>query len=758
MEDKHLENLVSTDYIVDTEESQSKGVTALNVGGDSKIVSSELVSDMVVEGIPVNALEVLDLNEDTVILDKTVNQNSYGNSSIKSLKGADRVRRRPGVMFGTDDINGAFHTVKEVVGNSLDEARAGFGKDIYVKRYTDGAISIEDNGRGVPMGWNEEEERYNWDLIFNELYAGGKYETEGTDDSVYEESVGLNGLGVASSQYTSAYMNVISYRRDFITKKDFIKGYPVEEELVTEANTSGKIGTFIKWKPDPTVFTNTNITFKMLLKYCESQAHLEGVNFHISDESTDEEIVIEGKSITEFLQEKVGDKALAVLSKTLRRKGIEIVEGSYQDRHHSFDEIKKKYSVRCNMSVVISEEIDTIQSYFHNSAEMTVGVHSSAFNDGVSKFFKDIGKENGVNITAYDYKNYINVIASSYSNSDVISYANQTKTGVSNKFVYDIVKDTVIEVLTEAKAKGLTSVMTLIDRVVNSAYARKKAKELEAQLKAVNKASSGKKPPKMVDCESNDKEKKELFIVEGDSAKGACKQARDSYYQAILPVKGKTLNCLKAPLEKILQNEEIKALIGALGCGIEVAGTGISVFDIASCNFKNIIICTDADVDGFQIRVLLFTFFYRFMPTLLKSNKIFVAETPLFEVVLNTKESLFAYTVEEKDCILAKLEAEGTKYKRINRSKGLGENDPDMLWTTTMNPETRRLTPLNMDINNPMVGAIVNMLFGTDPNKERKRFIFSMLEEGLEDILDTVNAFEMLEDTEENDIMNEETV
>lgn len=709
---------------------------------DTNNTNTDTTAESTVVEKTVEVLNFTDTNVDAN--SKNVNQNSYNDSSIRSLKASERVRRRPGVMFGTDDINGAFHTLKEVVGNSLDEARAGYGKDIYVTLHKDKAFTVRDNGRGVPMGWNEDEGRYNWDLIFNELYAGGKYADEGSDESVYEESVGLNGLGVASTQYTSEYMNVISYREDVISKKNFIKGSPDDEDLVVIPNTTGEIGTMIKWKVDPMVFTDTNFTFKMVRKYCESQAHLEGVNFHLYDEANDERVVIEGKSIAGYLQDKVGNKALAVIEKSNKNKGVERTvvnkEGDVRER---------KFSARCNVALIISEEMDTEHMYFHNSAEMSVGVHAKAFNDALNKFFKDIGKQNDVSITSYDYKDYLNIIVSSYSNADAISYANQTKTGVSNKFIYDIIFNTVLDILDESKAKGLGAMNTLIDKVVNSAYARKKAKELEAQLKAVGKATKGKKPSKMVDCQSNNPKEKELFIVEGDSAKIACKVARDASFQAIIPVKGKTLNCLKTTLDKILNNDEIQDLIGAIGTGIEVAGTDISMFNEDDCNFRDIIICTDADVDGYQIRVLLFTFFYKFMPTLLKHQRVFVAETPLFEIVINSKESIFAYTVEEKDELLAKLEAEGKKYKRINRSKGLGENDPDMLWKTTMCPETRRLTPLTIDANNPMVRAVVNMLFGNDPNKERKKFIFSMLEEGLEDIIDTVNTFEDLDILEE---------
>ena len=637
-------------------------------------------------------------------------------NSIKQLKGADRVRLRPGVMFGSDNIKGAFHTVKEILGNSLDEARGGFGKEIELVYYMDGAISVRDYGRGVPMGWNKEEKRWNWDLVFNELYAGGKYD----EDEVYKYSVGLNGLGAAAVQYVSEYFVVESYQGKKMFKKEFKKGNPIGDGLIEVDLDSEQHGTFIKWKIDNEVFRNTNFKFKDFIDYCEGQAHINNVNFILTQESTGEVVQIEGKGIEYYLKEQVGDKVIDILTKKEKSEGLE--------------ERNQKYTAECEVCIAITDETDSKQMFFHNTANMTTGFHPQAVTDAISGFFKALGKKNGVTIMPYDYNDYMSILVSSYSN--ITSFANQTKDGVDNKFIYDIVKRTVTDLLEESVAKGLESMNILMENVVNAAIARKKAKELEAQERQIRKTTGGKKAKaeKYVDCRSNNPKEKELFILEGDSALGSCKSARDSAFQALLPVRGKTLNCLKAPIKQVLESPIIKDLIITLGCGVDIGGSD-NLFDINKLQFNKVIICTDGDVDGYQIRVLLYTVFYRLMPELLRKGHVYIAETPLFEIVLSGKEeSIFAYTVEEKNKILAELEKKGKKYKKVNRSKGLGENTPDMLWNTTMNPKTRKLVRLDMDVNDENVQKMSNMLFGADVNKDRKDYIFEALGKGIVDI------------------------
>lgn len=669
---------------------------------------------------------------------------TYNDSSIKALKGAERVRIRPGVMFGSDDIKGAFHTVSEILANSLDESRAGHGKAITVTHHTDNSISVLDEGRGVPMGWNEDEGRFNWDLIFNELYAGGKYEVSDAEgDTEYEFPLGLNGLGSAATQYTSEFMNVTSWRKDSIFKKSFLKGEPTADELTTEVNNTGSTGTLVHWKVDNEVFPDTSFTNQMFKDLLESQAHLNALDITFIDENNGETVVYNGVSIEQYLVEKLGGNVIDVLSKSSTSKGIE--KG-------------KPYRAKAEIVLAITNETKSKQMHFHNTATMRVGVgvHAVAFETAITSFFKKVAKEHGVSIIPYDYQDYLSVLSSTYSS--VTSFANQTKDGVSNGFVHDLIYNTVMDILDEAVAMKKESITTLVGNVVTAALARKKAKELEKLEREVNKLTGGRKrekAEKYVDCKDRNPSRRELFIVEGDSAKEACRNARDGEFQALLPIKGKPMNGLKAKIEDLMNNQEVKDIVNTIGTGIDVAG--LDTFDIEKRQFERIIITTDADIDGQQIRVLLYTIFYRLMPQLLEAGLVYVAETPLFELEMSNGESWFAYTLEERDQFIEKARKERLVIKKTNRSKGLGENDPDMLWHTTMNPDTRRLVQLKIDIKDQIVRDVSNMLFGDDLGKERKGFVFSLLETklgedvALSELIDTIEALD-------EDILVEEAV
>lgn len=694
--------------------------------------------------------------------------NTYNDNSIKALKGADRVRLRPGVMLGSDDVRGAMHTVYEIVGNSADEAREGFGEQIIVKYHEDGSVSVQDFGRGVPMGWNEKEQRYNWDLIFNELYAGGKY-TELQDEMNLEEvdpfnmklyRIGLNGLGSAATQYSSEWTKVVSRRPEGVFTKHFAKGVPTDEELLVEPNETGETGTFVHWLPDTEVFSSIDFTTQMFKLYLETQSHLNELKIVLIDErhSNGEVTEYRGEGIESYLREKIGDSnVVEILSKQEGTKGYE--NG-------------KPYVAMVDILLAITKELpNSVYMHHHNTGVMKIGVHHQAFDDAVGRFFKNIGTANGVKITPYDYNGYLSILSSSYST--VTSFANQTKDGVSNMFIYNMVYNTVLDMLDEAVAMQKESITTLVDNVVTAALARKKAKEIEAQERLVSKVTSARRPKaeKFTDCREKDPKKRELFIVEGDSAKGACKNARDAKFQALLPIKGKIVNGLKASLEDLLGggkdkdgkpkkgNKEVLEIISTLGTGVDINGSS-ELFDIEKLQFDKIIITTDADVDGYQIRVLLYTIFYRLMPQLLEAGKVYVAETPLFELEMSNGESWFAYTLDEKAELEEKARQSRLSIKKINRSKGLGENNPDMLWLTTMNPETRRLVKLDIDIKDQVVRDISNMLFGNDPTNERKGFVFSLLEEKLgEDVLlnDLIETVESLEG-EREELVEEEAI
>lgn len=660
----------------------------------------------------------------------------YDDNSIKSLKGAERVRKRPSVIFGTNDVKGAFHTIVEILANSLDEARAGYGKKIHVTYHKDGSISVKDEGRGVPMGWNELEGRYNWDLIFNELYAGGKYDEDGDD---YEFPLGLNGLGAASTQYASEWFEVVSKRDGKVFKKRFEKGVPLDNELHVEEASDDKTGTYIRWKPDTEVFTSVNFTNDMFVSYLESQAYLNGVTIIFENENNNTEVIFEaeGKNLEDYLKlnlEKKQSTVLDTFTKEVKKSG---------------SENGKKYRAKGSIVLGISEDKKGIELHFHNSSPMTYvhGVHQSAFQSAVVEFFKSIGKQHGYKIIPSDFEGYISIISSTFSN--VTDFAHQTKTGVSNYFVYEMVYEMVKDVLEEAYAMQKKSITSLIEKVLYEAEKRKMIKQLEEQQKFLNnvvKESKKMKSEKLVDCVSKDNTKTELILVEGESAKDACVKGRNRDYQAVLATRGKPINALKAPLDKLLENKQVREIISAIGAGVETED--VSAFDINNCRFSKIIVTTDGDIDGQQIRVLFYTIFYRLFPTLLKEGRVYVALTPLYEIIVKEgskgTKSYFAYDVKEYEAILSDLNKKGKQVVRIKRSKGLGENNPDMLNYTTLNPETRRLVQLKIDPKEQIVFDISHMLFGEDPTKERRDLILSLLEDKLGKDYDVSDLFDIV--------------
>ena len=516
---------------------------------------------------------------------ENLNAATYTDESIRALKGADRVRMRPGVMLGSDDLNGAFHAFKEILGNSLDEARAGFGSKVIVTLYKDGSISVEDFGRGVPMDWNENEQRYNWQLVYDELYAGGKY-----DDSEYKFSVGLNGLGATATQYTSAYMDVISRRDGKKYTMHFEKGVGIGE-LIIEDTDRETTGTYTKWKPDDEVFSDTKITFKMLKDYCNGQAHINSITIQLIDEANpSHNIEIVGQGIKYCLVEAIGkDKVIETFD---NEDAPDIIKTT-----HGTNARGVEFSAKIEFVIAITDETPTKQLFFHNTAEVHGGQHGYAFRDVLTEFFKQAGKAAGVQIQPYDYNDYISTIISTYSN--ITSFANQTKDSVNDAFIYNLIRKGFEEKLTELVAKNNPVIKEMVDRAVNRALARKAAKEAEMLARKAKKAVANKRsePEKFVACLEKDPKKRELFIVEGDSALGSCKDARDADFQALIPLTGKTLNCLKASVDKILDNTVISDLIQVLGCGIEL-GSKMDTddfFDINKLKYDKIIICTDAD-------------------------------------------------------------------------------------------------------------------------------------------------------------------
>ena len=615
----------------------------------------------------------------------TKKREEYGNESIQSLKGADRVRKRPAVIFGSDGIEGCEHAVFEIISNSIDEARAGYGDKITVTRYKDGSIEVEDFGRGCPVDWNSNEQRYNWELLFCELYAGGKYDAGGD----YEYSLGLNGLGLCSTQYSSEWMDVEICRDGFLYNLHFEHGENVGG-LKKEATARKKTGSKIRWKPDDQVFTDINVPLEWFQEVIKRQAVVNaGLLFILRDQKPgggfENYEYLYQNGISDYVKELVGSE------QTLT--GVQFWQGERIGRDR---EDKPEYKVKMQFACCFSNRVKLIE-YYHNSSHLEHGgspekAVKSAFVSQIDAYIKNSGKylKNESKISFQDVEECLILVSSSFSSQT--SYENQTKKAITNKFVAEAMTDFLKHQLEVFFIENPDDAARVAEQVLINKRSRENAEKTRMNLKKKLTATMDmtNRVQKFVDCRTKDIYKREIYIVEGDSALGACKQGRDSEFQAIMPVRGKILNCLKADYDKIFKNDIITDLLKVLGCGVEVkskANKELSSFDLDNLRWSKVVICTDADVDGYQIRTLILTMLYRLTPTLIEKGYVFIAESPLYEI--NCKDdTYFAYTEEEKTRIIEKL---GKAKYTVQRSKGLGENEPDMMWLTTMNPETRRL-------------------------------------------------------------------
>ncbi|MCL2045830.1 MAG: toprim domain-containing protein [Oscillospiraceae bacterium] len=609
----------------------------------------------------------------------------YGNESIVALKGADRVRKRPGVIFGSDGLEGCQHAVFEILSNAIDEAREGFGNNITVTRFDDNTFEIEDFGRGCPVDWNESEGRYNWELVFCELYAGGKYRNDEGEN--YEFSLGLNGLGACATQYSSEFMDVTIYRDGKKYELRFEKGENIGG-LKSEEYTGKRTGSIFRWKPDIEVFTDINVPVEYFMETLKRQAVVNaGVKFTFKNQVQGKFETIEfmyENGILDYLNELAGDDPLTspVFIQAERR-------GS--DRSD-----KQEYKVKLSAAFCFSNRRNIIE-YYHNSSWLEHGgspekATRSAFVAEIDAYLRKQGKyqKSESKITFADVQDCLILITNCFSTQT--SYANQTKKSITNKFIQDATTEFLRSQLEVYFIENKSEADRIAEQVLINKRSRETAEKTRLNIK--KKLSAGvdiaNRVQKFVDCRTKDVSKREIYIVEGDSALGACKLSRDAEFQGIIPVRGKILNCLKADYSKIFANEIITDIIRVLGCGVEIQNKhtrDLSDFNLSALRWNRVIICTDADVDGFQIRTLILTMLYRLVPTLIEEGYVYIAESPLFEIESKGK-TYFAYSEREKLEIVESFN--GTKHT-ISRSKGLGENDPDMMWLTTMNPETRRL-------------------------------------------------------------------
>ena len=657
-----------------------------------------------------------------------VKSKEYNNESIKALKGADRVRKRPAVIFGSDGLEGCEQSIFEIISNSIDEAREGYGDRIIVTRFNDCSVEVEDFGRGIPVDYNENEKEYNWKLLFCELYAGGKYDNDTGGN--YEFSLGLNGLGLCATQYSSEFMDVEVYRDGYRYELHFKHGNPVGKMKKEESDRKTRHGTKIYWKPDLKVFSEIDVPAEVYEDLLKRQSIVNsGVSFVFRNQNPDgsfnEKVFYYANGITDYVSELTGEEALT---------GIQFWTGDARGRDR---EDLPEYNVKMSFTFVFSNKVQLME-YYHNSSFLEHGgsperAIKTAFVNQIDAMLKDkkLYKKNETKITFQDIQDCLVIVSSSFSN--VTSYENQTKKAITNRFIYQAMVDFLKRNLEIYFIENKLEADAIANQVLINKRSRENAEKTRLHLKNTLQSSSDftGRIQKFVDCRSKDISERELFIVEGDSALGACKQGRDAQFQAIMPVRGKILNCLKAEYDKIFKNEIITDLVKVLGCGVDVvskANKDLSTFDINNLRWNKVIICTDADVDGFQIRTLILTMIYRLMPSLIDLGYVYIAESPLYEITTRDR-TYFAYDDSERAEILNSI---GNEKYTLQRSKGLGENEPEMMWLTTMNPATRRLikvTPADAEDT----ASMFDILLGDNLNG-RKEYIALHGNEYLEEL------------------------
>lgn len=642
-------------------------------------------------------------------------QQDYGNESITMLKGPDKVRKRPGVIFGSDGLDGCEHSVFEVISNSIDEARSGHGEKIIITKYNNNVIEVEDFGRGCPVDYNKSEERFNWELVYCELYAGGKYDNS---SDMYEYSLGLNGLGLCATQFSSEFMDVEIIRDGYKYNLHFEKGENVGG-LKKEKTSKKQTGTKTIWKPDIEVFTDINVRDEYFRDILKRQAVVNPnllfvYRFQREDGSFDETEFIYENGISDYVSEIAdGNNFTSIQTWSAERTGT--------DR-----EDKPEYKVKMSFALTFSNKVKQLE-YYHNSSFLEHGgsperAVKQAFVSQIDSYMKNNNKylknESKINFT--DVEECLILVSSSFSTQT--SYENQTKKAITNKFIYEAMTEFLKHQLEIYFIENPDEALKIAEQVMVNKRSRENAEKtrLNIKKKLAGSIDLSNMVKKFVDCRTKDVTRRELYIVEGDSALGAVKLAREAEFQAVIPIRGKILNCLKADYSKIFKSEIITDLVKVLGCGVEVstkANKEISMFNIENFKWNKVVICTDADVDGFQIRTLILTMLYRLTPTLIEQGYVYIAESPLFEIETKDK-TYFAYNEKEKADILKII---GDKKFTLQRSKGLGENEPEMMSLTTMNPETRRLIKVSpSDVE--QTTQIFDMLLG-DNLQERKDYI-----------------------------------
>ncbi len=630
--------------------------------------------------------------------------NGYSASNIQVLEGLEAVRKRPAMYIGDVGIRGLHHLVYEVVDNSIDEALAGYCDRIDVTINEDGSVTVRDNGRGIPVGIHPVEGRSALEVVMTTLHAGGKF-----DKNTYKVSGGLHGVGVSCVNALSVRLIATVRREGYVWQQRYERGHPVTPvEKIRPLKPDEETGTEVQFWPDPSIFQTTEFRFDTLADRLRELAYLNR-NVYISIEDHREE------DETLRREEYHFEGGLVEFIDYLDETRTPIMEETIYIADEDAD-VPVELAMRYNTSYT-----ENVLSFVNNINTHEGGTHVSGFRRALTRTLKNYAEQNNLlknvkaTLSGDDFREGLTAVLSVKVAEP--QFEGQTKTKLGNSEVQGAVESLVGERLKIWLEDHPRSAKKIIDKVVLAAQARAAARKARELVQRKSAFGSGGLPGKLADCASKDPSECELFLVEGDSAGGSAKQARDRHFQAILPLRGKILNVEKARLDKVLANEEIKNIVTALGTGI---ATSEADFNLEGLRYHKIILMTDADVDGAHIRTLLLTFFYRQLRPLFEHGYIYVALPPLYKVKQG-KDERYAWNDGEMQAIVEEMQARGRGKITIQRYKGLGEMNPEQLWETTMNPETRMLQRVTIE-DAATADRIFSTLMG-DAVEPRRKFI-----------------------------------
>ena len=613
---------------------------------------------------------------------------AYNADSIVALEGLEAVRMRPGMYIGSTDSKGLHHLLNEVVDNSIDEAAAGYADKIKVTINKDGSITVSDNGRGIPVEEHSKEKKSALELVMTKLHAGGKF-----DDKAYKTSGGLHGVGISVVNALSEWTEATVKRNKKKYYQSYKKGIP--DSPIQEIGGAKKTGTTITFKPSSETFETTEFDYNTISSRLKELAYLNsGVTIEVKNNKTNKQDSYKYKDGLKAFVRSINDNKNELTK-------VFSIEGKKDD---CYLERAMQYT---------SGHDEKIYSYVNNIRTINGGTHETGFRTAFTRIILDLGKKKNyikADVTGDDIREGLTAVLSIKIPDP--QFEGQTKGKLGNSEVRSQSDQIISEHLSEALDSDPSALKKICDKAVNAAKAREAAKKARETVRRKNALESSVLPGKLADCSSRDPNETELFIVEGDSAGGSAKQARDRHTQAILPLRGKILNTEKAHMSKILQNEEVKALISCLGAGIS------QEFDISKLRYNKVIIMTDADVDGAHIRLLLLTFFFRHMHPLIEKGHLYIAHPPLYKVTTSKKKERY-FIVEEEYQEWAKKN-KNTKYS-IQRYKGLGEMGANQLYETTLDQENRKLSVVTIE-DGEVASALVSSLMG-DNVQERKEYI-----------------------------------